>query len=276
MTNDLKTAYKNSILAAKNLPTLPTTLLEVNSLLENPNVSLAVVAEAINRDQVLAAKILKMINSPIYGFPGRIASVQHALVLLGYNVIRGVIISTSILEDLDRAMRGLWKHSLACSVACTQIARFLDLKDPEEYLAAGLLHDLGKVIVSIQLPAAAKEAQWIAAREEISYSEAESRVLGFTHERVNAWVADQWHLPLPLRESMVHHHRPMSAQHYPEMACVTHLGNFFARLYEVGFGGDDLVPQVSPQAFKLLGLNRRVLESLLDLVGEKLEELNME
>lgn len=272
MTEELKTAYKNRVLAAENLPTLPMALMNVTRLMENPNVSMDLVAEAISQDQVLAAKVLKMINSPLYGFPGRIASVQHALVLLGFNVIQGLIISTCVLEDMDRTMKGLWQHSLAVSVASMEIARFLEFKDPEEYLVAGLLHDLGKVIVGVQIPECSKEALWVAAREEIRYSEAEQQVLGFSHDRVNAWVADLWHLPLPLREAMYGHHRISQATHYPEVASCVQLADFIARLYEVGFGGDDQIPPVQPEAFRVLGLNQSKIERLLDQMGERLAD----
>ena len=140
-------------------------------------------------------------------------------------------------------------------------------------MVGGLLHDLGKVIIGVQIPAAAKEAAWVAAREEISYYEAEVRVMGFAHDRVNSWVADQWNLPLRLREGMVYHHKPMSARHYQDMAQVVHLGNFMTRLFEKGFGGDDQVPVLSPQAFKALGLDQQLFEALLDSVSVKFEAI---
>ena len=108
--DDLKTEIKGKVLAIKDLPTLPTVLDEVSKLMEDPDVSTEKVAKCISMDQVLSAKVLKMVNSPIYGFPGRISSVSHALVLLGFNVIRGIIISTSVFDVMVENMRGLWEH----------------------------------------------------------------------------------------------------------------------------------------------------------------------
>ncbi len=269
MNEDLRTTYKGRLLAVKDLPTLPTALQEVSRLLELPNTTTDQVAKVISFDQVLAAKVLKMVNSPIYGFPGRIGTVKHALVLLGFNVIRGLIISTSVYDDMNRAMRGLWDHSVGCSLACGELARALGMKDPEEYAVAGLLHDLGKVVSALQLPEAKARVDAVVKEQDLLYIDAETQVLGFGHDRINAWLAEHWNLPPAIREGMAFHHKPMSARIYPQMACVVHVGNFMARLFEYGSGGDDNVPPLSPHALKLLGMNQRSLEALLDTLCEK-------
>ncbi|HEU6435951.1 MAG TPA: HDOD domain-containing protein [Nitratidesulfovibrio sp.] len=269
MSEDLRTIYKGRLLAVKDLPTLPTALQEVSRLLELPNTTTDQVAKVISFDQVLAAKVLKMVNSPIYGFPGRIGTVKHALVLLGFNVIRGLIISTSVYDDMNRAMRGLWDHSVGCSLACGELARALGMKDPEEYAVAGLLHDLGKVVSALQLPEAKARVDAVVQEQDLLYIDAETQVLGFGHDRINAWLAEHWNLPPAIREGMAFHHKPMSARIYPQMACVVHVGNFMARLFEYGSGGDDNVPQLSPHALKLLGMNQSALEALLDTLCEK-------
>jgi len=149
---DLKTSAKGQILSIRDLPTLPKVLDEVSRLVQNPNTSIEAIAKVISRDQVLSAKVLKMVNSPVYGFPGRISSIQHSLVLLGFNVIRGVIISTSVFDIMSKAMEGLWEHSVGCALATGLVARQAKLKDPEEFSVCGLLHDLGKVVAAVQLP----------------------------------------------------------------------------------------------------------------------------
>ena len=106
MDEDLKTSVKGEILQVKDLPTLPHVLEKLTMLVEDPDASSEAIAKVISTDQVLSAKVLKMVNSPIYGFPGRISSIQHALVLLGFNVVRGIIISTSVFDMMVQAMKG--------------------------------------------------------------------------------------------------------------------------------------------------------------------------
>jgi len=272
MSDDLRTELKGLLLAVKDLPTLPTVLEDVSKLLEDPRSSTQQVAKLISRDQVLSAKVLKMVNSPVYGFPGRISTIQHALVLLGYNVIRGLIISTSVFELMTTSMSGLWEHSVGCAMACGVIAREAGFKEPEEYAVAGLLHDLGKVIVALQLPQAREEIEQAVAQKDLPYLEAEKKILGFGHDRVNAWVADHWNLPLNLKIGISGHHRPVSAQHYPKMACVVHVGDFVTRVLEIGSGGEDHVPFLDPQALELLSLELSRLDKVMDAVLAEIED----
>jgi putative nucleotidyltransferase with HDIG domain len=273
MSEDLKTEIKDRALEIRNLPTLPLALTEVSTLLDDPEVSTDEVARVIGRDQVLSAKVLKMVNSPVYGFPGRIGSVQHSLVLLGLNVIRGVIISTSVFDIMVESMAGLWEHSLGCATACQRLARRAGFKDPEEYSVAGLLHDLGKVVTACQMPDVKARIDEVVAADDLTYFEAERKLLGFGHDRINAWIAEHWKLPLRLKEGMAMHHKPQLAQYYPDVAAVVHIGDFLTRVYEFGSGGDDQAVPLKPEALKLLKLTMCDLEVVLDELEGDLSEI---
>ncbi len=261
--DDLRTQQKGKLLEVKDLPTLPEVLEEVNRLVEDPSSSTEQIARVISRDQVLSAKVLKMVNSPIYGFPRRIGTIQHALVLLGFNVVRGLIIGTSVFDAMNKSMSGLWEHSLACAVACTRIAQKLGKRDPEEYSLGGLLHDLGKVVAALQLPELKDQIDTIAKEKNITYLQAEKEVLGFGHDRINAWIADHWNLPVRLKEALAYHHRPLSAEFYPDMAQIVHLANFLARVFEIGYSGDDQVSYLQEGVLEALGLNLAGLDELM-------------
>lgn len=264
MAEDLRTERKNRILAVRDLPTLPKVLEEVSKLVERSDSSTEEVAKLISMDQVLSAKVLKMVNSPVYGFPGRISSIQHALVLLGFNVLRSIIISTSVFEVMTENMVGLWEHSLGCAMVCGGAARMLGFKDAEEYSVAGLLHDLGKVVATVQLPDLKIEIERVVAERDLTYLEAERAVLGFGHDRINAWLADHWKLPPNIKEGLSYHHKPQLARLYPEMAAVVHLGDFLVRVFEYGFSGDVGVPYLQPEALKILKMRPADFEKLLD------------
>jgi len=273
MAEDLRTERKGRILAVRDLPTLPKVLEEVSKLVERPDSTTEQVAKLISMDQVLSAKVLKMVNSPVYGFPGRISSIGHALVLLGFNVLRSIIVSTSVFEVMTENMVGLWEHSLGCAMACGSVARMLKLKDAEEYAVAGLLHDLGKVVATVQLPDLKPEIEQTVAERDISYLDAERAVLGFGHDRINAWLADHWKLPANIKEGLSYHHKPHLAQLYPEMACVVHIGDFMARVYEYGFSGDVGVNYLQPESLKILKIRPADFEKLLDELSDQFVEL---
>ena len=273
MAEDLRTERKGRILAVRDLPTLPKVLEEVSKLVERPDSTTEQVAKLISMDQVLSAKVLKMVNSPVYGFPGRISSIGHALVLLGFNVLRSIIVSTSVFEVMTENMVGLWEHSLGCAMACGSVARMLKLKDAEEYAVAGLLHDLGKVVATVQLPDLKSEIEQTVAARDISYLDAERAVMGFGHDRINAWLADHWKLPANIKEGLSYHHKPHLAQLYPEMACVVHIGDFMARVFEYGFSGDVGVNYLQPEALKILKIRPADFEKLLDDLSDQFVEL---
>lgn len=275
MSNEnLVTQYKGEVLAVKSLPTLPSALVEMNRMLEDSNISTEQIAELISKDQVLSAKVLKMVNSPIYGFPGRISSVHHALVLLGFNVVRGLLLSTSVFENLPAHMNKLWDHSMATSLASAEIARILKYSDPGEFAVAGLLHDIGKVVIEVQLPEASSQIRKLVKNQDLNIRQAEEQILGFRHDKVNEWLGNTWRLPLVLREGITYHHNPQAAPNYPEIAACVQLGDFLARVFQQGSGGDDQVPEISPQTFKMLGLNQHVLVQVLDEVSEKFSEIS--
>jgi len=273
MAEDLKLERKNQILAVKDLPTLPKVLDEVSRLVKDPDSSTEQIAKLISMDQVLSAKVLKMVNSPIYGFPGRISSIHHALVLLGFNVLRGVIVSTSVMDIMVQNMVGLWEHSVGCALASSTVARHVGLKDVEDISVAGLLHDLGKVVCAVQLPELKTGIEALVKAQDMTYLDAEKAVMGFGHDRVNAWIADHWKLPPAIKEGISYHHKPQMARLYPETACCVHLGDFMVRLFEYGSGGDDSVLYLEPDVLKKLKLKPADLEKILDLLAEQFLEI---
>jgi len=274
MDDDLKTSVRGEILQVADLPTLPDVLEEVTRLVEDPDASTEAIAKVISRDQVLSAKVLKMVNSPIYGFPGRISSIQHALVLLGFNVIRGIIISTSVFDMMVQNMKGLWEHSLGCATACNIIARRAGFEDPEEYAVAGLLHDLGKVVTAVQLPDLHAAILSTVRDKDLTYLQAEKDVLGFGHDRINAWLARHWGLPPNIREAMARHHAPQLAEFYKPMACVVHLGDFLVRLFEFGNSGDDQTAYLRPEALLELNFKMSDLDRVMDEMAEQFIEVS--
>ena len=267
---DLSTKYKGRILEVENLPALPSTLHEVTRLMEMPDASTEQIAKVISYDQALTSRVLRMVNSPIYGFPGRISSLQHAIMLLGFNVIRGLIISTVAFDAMNKGMRGLWEHSIGCSLCCAEIARVAGKENPEEFAVAGLLHDLGKAVFILQLPEAKNEVLWQVETHDLSFFEAEAKVLGFSHDKINSWLAEHWNLPLVIRQGMIYHHNPMGAEFYPDVAAAVQLGDFIVRLFGCGYGGDDGVSAVDPRSLKVLGISQKKLETLLDSLGAQL------
>ena len=146
-----KEKIRRKIKSIKSLPTLPAVAHKISKMVENDNTSAAQLGKIISTDQAISGRVLRLVNSSFYGFPGRISSISNAIVLLGFDVVKSLIISVSVFEMMEKGMIGLWEHSLGCAIASRIIAKKVKDCDPEEISVAGLLHDIGKVVVSIKL-----------------------------------------------------------------------------------------------------------------------------
>ncbi|HOV60834.1 MAG TPA: HDOD domain-containing protein [Candidatus Hydrogenedentes bacterium] len=236
------------------LPTLPGIVRAVVAMMDNADAGPRDVAELVSHDQVMSAKILRLVNSPLYGFPGRISSVSHALVLLGFNVVRGLVLSMAVFDHFSSRVPGLWGHSLGTALVARALARQLGRKDAEEVMIAALLHDLGKVVLAHLFPEHYAWALSMASERRCHVSEAEREVFSVDHTLAGAWISQAWHLPARVEDVMVFHHTPRAAKNAPPDAALAQLADALARAMEYGDPGDPVMPRVDADAINSLGL----------------------
>lgn len=252
-----------------NLPTLPGVVKSISRLADDKKSSAADVAEIISTDQVISAKVLRLVNSPVYGFPGRISSITHALVLLGFNVVKGLVLGTAVFDNLGKECAGMWEHSLGCAVLSRRIARIKGLNDVEEVMIAGLLHDFGKVVLSFLTPVEYSQALDIARTKRLHIALAEREVYTVDHCRVASWLASEWHLPPRLADPIVYHHRPDLAKGCKDVTAIVHVADILARALNLGYPGDDTMPKLDAAAYQSIGLSA-------EQVGLALNEAELE
>jgi putative nucleotidyltransferase with HDIG domain len=255
----------------RELPTLPRLLQSVVNALEDPEVDFENVAELIEIDQSLTSQVLRLANSAFYGAQGSISSVTQALVMLGGAVVRSLVLSTSVLDIRKVGLRGFWEHSIGCAVAAGAISKATGRGKPEEVTAAGLLHDLGKVVLSKEMPDALSYIAGRAAAEERRFGEVEREVLGVDHTEIAAWLVEKWHFPRSLAEPIVHHHAPERARYAVDETAIVHVANTLVRGLGYGSGGDPRVPSVDPGAWARLQLTPEALDRVLDQYASDLD-----
>jgi putative nucleotidyltransferase with HDIG domain len=266
---DKRTEIKNIIMNTKSLPTLPGIITKLNALTSNDKSSVQEMARLVSSDQVLSARILKLANSPSYGFY-RVSTISNAMILLGVNVIKSLALSSSIFEIMEKSSVGLWEHSLGAGVAANIIARHLNLPECEEISTAALLHDIGKVIVRLNFGDDYRLLLALVAEKDISMLEAERELLGTDHAEVGAWLATGWYLPEKLIEPISCHHDVATSENFRVKTSVVHLADILVKASGFGFGGDDLVPLVQPLAWDTLGITEPILESIIEELEDKL------
>jgi putative nucleotidyltransferase with HDIG domain len=253
------------------LPTIPGVLKRLLGVIENPGVSLNEISNFISNDPALTTKVLKMVNSPIYGFPGRISSVNQAVILLGLNVVKGLLLGVSVFELMQKTMIGLWEHSLGCAITARFIAEKKGLKEPEEASVDGLLHDIGKVLLILQFPEEYEKAMRDADIGNLSIYDAERAHFGTTHASVGSWMAQKWRFPQKLVDVIEYHHKPHLSKNAPVESAIVHLSNILVRARGFGFAGDHTIMAVNPEAWQLLDLSEADLRDILGALEESLE-----
>ena len=256
------------------LPTLPAVITQLISLIDNPKTSARNVAQLISTDQALTAKILKLANSAFYGFPREIATVDLAVVVLGFETVKSLGLSVSVLERFvgtggnsafDR--QKFWEHSIGCGVAAKLLAAKLRYRIPGEAFAAGILHDIGKLILSQYFSSEFSEILEMAERENLYIGRAEERVLGVSHADVGGWLAERWNLPKQLEDAIAFHHAPGRMSGGAELPSLIHLADFLCRRERIGDGGGATFPTLDPASLRSFGIHEEPRSALRRIFG---------
>jgi putative nucleotidyltransferase with HDIG domain len=195
------------------LPTIPNVLLEINRMLLDYEVSIRKMHDVIEKDQVITAKILKLVNSSFYGFRSKIVDISQALMILGFNTVRNSIATIAVI-DIFRArdkfsdfdITDLWKHSLAVAITSRRLAEKARMAPPDDCFVAGLLHDIGKLIMEEHLTDLFKQVLTRQQEEGLSFIAAERKFLPLDHAIIGGYVAEKWRFPVRLVDAIRHHH----------------------------------------------------------------------
>ncbi len=268
-------SIKKAIEKMGELPTLPHVVQKIVLMSNRSDTSAEDLGKIIEKDQVLAAKVLKLANSPFYGFPARIATVSHAVVVLGLNVVKGLTLGATAFDMMKAAgMENLWRHSLGVAMMAHILAARAGLKNPEELFAAGLLHDLGKVVVNVKLPELGAQVERAMHGQNLSRIQAEQEVLGLTHAEVAGWLGELWHLPIALRDPMTYHHHPTLARDAEMPTMIVHVADVLVKGMGCGDSGDVFVPPLNAKAWKTLNLDDEALDACLAKASQEFETID--
>lgn len=259
------------------VPTLPTVLSRVLSLIEEEGSSAIDLERIIEHDQALSSKVLSVANSAYYGFRQQIDNVRRAVVALGFDEVRSICLGAGLLGFLQKntfrdpeLADQLWLHSLAVAEGTRIVAVHTNSTEVERAFTAGLLHDLGKVVLAAFFPDDMADLLDLKYQEGIAYHDAET-ALGMEHWEIGKQLARHWELPVALEEAMGFHHNPQPGQTFFELTAAVHIANGLAHTLAISDIGDDHPQGFSEQALSILDNGMDDLASLEEELAARRE-----
>lgn len=232
--------YKNFLRNVQNLPSVPYLMIEVTKLLDNPKTSASELGLVISRDQGLVAKILTVANSPLYGLPRRVSTIEFAIVILGFDHIKNIVIALSMIEAFKNLTekswnkKAFWVHSLVTAAAAKRIADDIGYPKSGEAFTAGLLHDLGISVIQRYFKDEFTAICDLVENQQMRFVNAEAQILGITHQEIGSFLAEKWNLPKILSDSMLNHHEPSKNSGDNVLSAIVHLADFMTQRFGIG------------------------------------------
>ena len=267
----------------RDIPSLPEIVTKVMLLVQNPNSSAFQLANIIASDAGLTSRVLRLVNSAFYGFPKQISSIQHAIAILGFTTLRGLVLSSSIFKIFAPShnevklldYKRLWRHSVMTAVVAKSVCKYLHYANEEHIFSASILHDIGKIILDQY-----DHVNYILALSNSTFSKdlersllSEERFCGITHPEVGFALAEHWNLPDDISYSIKYHHEPESVP--PDLAQTVNivcLANVFARIIEENVTVE--MNFFSPSSLTVLKLSESDISYLYCLIKENLAEVD--
>ena len=261
----------------RSLPSLPTVVQELMQLLRQQEVPIEVISNTLRLDQALSVKVLQLANSPLYGLSGRIGSVRDAINILGLRQLGGLVIAAALTMHFDKLhgqslhMDALWRHSIGCAVASRHLALLAGL-DRAAAFTAGLLHDVGRLVIDSHYPEEAAQAIAWAEQNDLSHREAEYLLLGIEHTELGEWVCRHWRFGSDIVEAIAGHHRPPPAGPV-SLIDVVHAADAITHALDLAGAATEAVPDVDPMAWDRLNLSESDLPALFARIESEFNEL---
>jgi len=260
------------------LVSLPEVCIRVNEMLEDPRISAPEIGKIISQDPGLTARLLKIVNSAFYGFPSRIETVSRAVTVIGLRELRGLVLAASAVEAFSKIpndvlnMVRFWRHSVYCGVVAQLLAERCNVLHSERLFVAGLLHDIGKLILSHRMPNEMREVANRMKVEQRPDYEIEREIFGFDHTDVGGELITVWQMPKTLAEAVRHHHDPRQADHSIMDVCLIHIANGLTIIAEQGLEMEGTHEAISPYAWQTTNLDPDSMDEIFIEAGNRFSE----
>ena len=272
---DLEGLLKNSA----KLPSLPTVYHHIQRVVNDPDANMESIVEIIGEDPSLTVRLLRLANSSFYGFPQQVSSLSESVRLIGLKQVRDLCFGTVLIQlfrknKIDPVfLDHFWRHNIACGIASRLIAQFTNQRNIEQFFIMGLVHDIGKLPIAMNLPDQFESILKEIAISGAPMSEIEHRQLGYDHTEVGALILSEWKMPQSLIDVVRGHHDFKKIKSGSFELSAIHLANLLVHAMGIGSSGEDIPPPFEEKAWSILGLELETLSKLCEEVDRQFLEI---
>lgn len=253
----------------KDLPTLPTIFYTISEAMENPRSTTEDIAKIVATDQASAFKVLKVANSPFFGFRGRIETIPQAILHLGFNELKNIILALSVIKFFSKSKysermkpKDFWAHSIAAGICTRMLGASIKANNLEHYFLAGILHDIGKLLLLDLLGEKYLNVFAVIEEKNCLIREAERLSIGIDHAEAGRLLAERWRLPAVVKNTIYYHHSGLNDGKPDSLVACVHMADIAVRMFELGNPGDNLVPQPNLKALDSLPLSATIFTDI--------------
>ncbi len=267
------------VIGVRSALSLPMIFTKLNDAVNDPCSSSRDISNIISEDAGLSAHLLRIANSAFFGFPKKIDTITRAVTVIGTKQLRDLALATSVVHMFKGIpnefvnMESFWRHSIACGLTARILANFRRESNVEKYFVAGLLHDVGRLIIYMNAADLARMAIKRAHEENALLYEMENEVMGFDHAEVGSLLLRQWQLPEHTMNAVACHHKPSKANGYAHDASIIHVADIIANSMQLGSSGERFVPPLDEDAWECLSLSESIIPPALQLLGHQYSDI---
>lgn len=257
----------------------PEVFLKLRDTMSDPQHTFTDLENILETDPVLTARLLKIANSAFFGFEAKVESIKHALEIIGGEQLTNLVLSATVSDNFRAIpkdltdMESFWKHSLASAIAAKHLAEKKTGSNGASYYLAGLLHDIGCLVIYCKLPNKAIEVLSYCTQTGEHTHAAEDQIIGFNHADMGGALLKDWKLPENIVEAVRYHHIPLQAKQFPEFCAYIHIGDIVACKTKIGRQGEHPEPNFAPNILEKFDISSKEIDEIQSGLKESVEEI---
>ncbi|HEC13819.1 MAG TPA: HDOD domain-containing protein [Acidiferrobacteraceae bacterium] len=261
------------------LLTLPDIYARLVEAVNHPHTSFEDIGNILVSDISLTARLLRIANSALFNFPSKVDSISRAVTIIGTEQLRDLVLATTVtrlFRDIPLGtinMRSFWEHGVACGIVARNIATYRRESNFERFYVSGLLHDVGLLVLIMELPDVMSALLSNRDESEPLFYEREQAVFGYDHAEVGSALLKMWRIPQSIHEPTAYHHRPQLSQHYPLESAVVHVADIIVHCLSIGGTGEHCIPPLDPVAWTRLNIPEQALVGIIELSERQFDEV---